>query len=318
MKRKMTNNFYPNNCHICKKTTNLKRCSRCNMISYCGEVHQKEHWDKHKEMCRILTDITRQKKLTHLYEDLRGCDLLQWIDARDEMKKKVTSLLGRGLESYESDMLQYPRSCFECFDTRQDNLINCSQCPLVSTCKRHSRSAYHEMWCSEMKYCHTIDNALENVRESLKHILGLLFYPPNFKKLPTSTQEYFDKILKPHPELNDAGVIYASTFIYLPLTIFGALQKLNLTSAKTLRIYVDVVDKIELFRIFGEAIFHMMPDLENLTVTTITGKVSCEEVALCKKCITKKRKLSLQQLTMQSMTKFNYHSIDRSYCCNFY
>lgn len=280
------------------------------MISYCGEVHQKENWDKHKEMCRILTDITRQKKLTHLYEDLRGCDLLQWIDARDEMKKKVTSLLGRGLESYESDMLQYPRSCFECFDTRQDNLINCSQCPLVSTCKRHSRSAYHEMWCSEMKYCHTIDNALENVRESLKHILGLLFYPPNFKKLPTSTQEYFDKILKPHPELNDAGVIYASTFIYLPLTIFGALQKLNLTSAKTLRIYVDVVDKIELFRIFGEAIFHMMPDLENLTVTTITGKVSCEEVALCKKCITKKRKLSLQQLTMQSMTKFNYHSID--------
>ncbi|XP_051154851.1 uncharacterized protein LOC127277613 [Leptopilina boulardi] len=306
----MSNNFYPNSCYICKKTTSLKRCSRCNMISYCGEIHQKEHWDIHKDLCRIITNLTKQKKLTHLYENLRDSNSLTWLNSREEMWKKISSMLGRDLKSFEKHMFQFPRSCFVCYDTRQNNLINCPNCPLASFCKQHPRSIIHDELCGEMNFCHTIDNQLEYYQETLTNLIGILFSPPSLKKMPTSTSEYFDRILKPYPELNNEAKIYASTFIYLPLTIFGALEKLNKTSSTTLVIYVDVIDKINIFSLFCEILMHLMPNLENLMVITISGKVSCDEVTLCKKCISKKRKATLQQFTMQSMSKFNYNFVN--------
>jgi len=38
-------------CNVCKKTENLKSCSRCKIVSYCGSECQKIDWQLHKLTC---------------------------------------------------------------------------------------------------------------------------------------------------------------------------------------------------------------------------------------------------------------------------
>ena len=49
------NIYYQNSCHVCRgRPENLLTCTRCGMISYCGEDHRKEHWLKHRDLCKVI------------------------------------------------------------------------------------------------------------------------------------------------------------------------------------------------------------------------------------------------------------------------
>ncbi|XP_066280658.1 egl nine homolog 1-like [Branchiostoma lanceolatum] len=39
-------------CAVCGAKSNLKRCSRCQGVMYCGREHQSQHWKQHKKICR--------------------------------------------------------------------------------------------------------------------------------------------------------------------------------------------------------------------------------------------------------------------------
>ncbi|XP_068597128.1 egl nine homolog 1 [Brachionichthys hirsutus] len=39
-------------CELCGKMENLLKCGRCRSSSYCSKEHQKQHWKKHKLMCK--------------------------------------------------------------------------------------------------------------------------------------------------------------------------------------------------------------------------------------------------------------------------
>lgn len=43
-------------CVICKKTSNLKECSKCRVTQYCSQQCQKIDWTKHKKVCFVLQD----------------------------------------------------------------------------------------------------------------------------------------------------------------------------------------------------------------------------------------------------------------------
>mmetsp|Transcript_5086 Transcript_5086/g.7020 ORF Transcript_5086/g.7020 Transcript_5086/m.7020 type:complete len:569 (+) Transcript_5086:96-1802(+) len=55
-------------CFRCGRTLNLKRCGRCQMVSYCGAQCQRAHWKKHKPLCLpqpewLATGTTSQEEL---------------------------------------------------------------------------------------------------------------------------------------------------------------------------------------------------------------------------------------------------------------
>lgn len=62
-----TPHYYWGCCYVCRLSTfdvsaggerrfsvSLKRCARCQSISYCGAEHQRAHWKKHKKLCNYL------------------------------------------------------------------------------------------------------------------------------------------------------------------------------------------------------------------------------------------------------------------------
>lgn len=39
-------------CQVCGKTEEIKKCTRCEMVGYCGKGHQTEDWKIHKKICK--------------------------------------------------------------------------------------------------------------------------------------------------------------------------------------------------------------------------------------------------------------------------
>ncbi|KAM9366029.1 egl nine homolog 1 isoform 1-T1 [Pholidichthys leucotaenia] len=51
-------------CELCGKMENLLKCGRCRSSFYCSKEHQKQHWKKHKLICKEpgKAQISREKK----------------------------------------------------------------------------------------------------------------------------------------------------------------------------------------------------------------------------------------------------------------
>lgn len=82
--------FYPNECFVCQSIDQVKRCSRCNMVSYCSSDHQKEHWPRHKEICNAIASIINEKGVSHIYEN-RDCFVCYVAKKRYEIVLLVPS-----------------------------------------------------------------------------------------------------------------------------------------------------------------------------------------------------------------------------------
>lgn len=50
-------------CELCGKMENLLKCGRCRNSFYCSKEHQKQHWKKHKLICKEAdkTQVSKQK-----------------------------------------------------------------------------------------------------------------------------------------------------------------------------------------------------------------------------------------------------------------
>ncbi|XP_026164553.1 egl nine homolog 1 isoform X4 [Mastacembelus armatus] len=50
-------------CELCGKMENLLKCGRCRISFYCSKEHQKQHWKKHKLICKEAdkAQISKQK-----------------------------------------------------------------------------------------------------------------------------------------------------------------------------------------------------------------------------------------------------------------
>ncbi|XP_043270292.1 uncharacterized protein [Venturia canescens] len=145
----MTHFFFPNACNVCHvygKDVELKRCSSCKMITYCGRKHQIEHWPLHKDICRVLSDILKEKG--KLYEPRTNMERKEaWLVVKTHLKRLVERKLGRTLTNHEMEMIQAPRSCEICHETDPQKLSNCNDCPFASFCNKHPQDSKHSEKC---------------------------------------------------------------------------------------------------------------------------------------------------------------------------
>ena len=57
-----------------KGTSDVKKCSRCHVVAYCGQECQEEHWHKvHKEHCKYLGGIKKAKHSEHRKDACTTC-----------------------------------------------------------------------------------------------------------------------------------------------------------------------------------------------------------------------------------------------------
>ncbi|XP_033216309.1 uncharacterized protein LOC117172463 [Belonocnema kinseyi] len=163
-----SNFFFPNACQICGcmgSEKHLLRCSKCQMISYCGKDHQVEHWPSHKAFCKALMETRRRNDVL---KDAKGRKQETWVNAKLGLINLVTKKLLRKLTPHEEKVIKFPRSCLICHDVDQYKLVNCPKCPSASFCQQHNnlREKVHDEKCPEFKLCHSI--ALEKLRADLE------------------------------------------------------------------------------------------------------------------------------------------------------
>lgn len=55
-------------CAYCKNTKSLKTCSKCRLISFCNDICLRNHWPKHKDICRPISALMRADKVNTVFK----------------------------------------------------------------------------------------------------------------------------------------------------------------------------------------------------------------------------------------------------------
>ena len=295
--------YYPNECFVCHTTGTLKRCGRCNMISYCGEIHQKEHWRYHKDICKVISELMKERGVSHLYENLCNIDPKRWKAEREQTRQAVESRLMRSSIVEEVEMFRYPRVCFVCHSAKQDTLRNCPGCPLASFCQNHPSSSLHDKDCPIIKKAHSFESEIDP-RSGLitKVVSKIVTNTP--RTIPTSMQEFIDNSLRRGETLPACMQFYLAEHLSIPLSIFNAFQKLKDTnkteeSIPKMVFHIRGISRRYAFTNSWESLLHLMPSLNNLTVViTDQSENSRMEASLCNRCTSKKKKLLIEGIGM--------------------
>lgn len=136
--------FVSNLCLVCMEQSQ-KICELCSMVSYCTDEHRKQDWPKHRELCKVLTEICTVSGGLSLLSELNPNDYRIY---RLKLIEIVECRLGRPFELWEKEILLYPRVCHDCRYFSKA-LKCCRACGIALYCENHDRR--HEEWCREFQ-----------------------------------------------------------------------------------------------------------------------------------------------------------------------
>ncbi|XP_033217695.1 uncharacterized protein LOC117173311 isoform X2 [Belonocnema kinseyi] len=293
--------FYPNECALCKVTNPLIRCKACKMVSYCGLLHQKQHRQKHGQFCKTVS-VLNLLNGGFLFSHLRDVELSKWNTKRREILSVVQQLLGRPCSPNERQMFFFPRFCFVCYDTRHDNLTNCPGCPNASFCRKHPSSPEHDSDCSTINYIHTLDQeSVERTSKDILSIVELAVENTRFNEssnFPASMQElktHLDLCIKPEVKVPEHLKLYASEHMTNAMTVLNGLRKLNYPPVPELTLHVGGANLTEECSKSWELILHLLPDLMTLKIVIIEGQEVVKlDQKLCDECRSREKKLIVE------------------------
>lgn len=293
--------FYPNECVVCKVTKPLIRCSNCQMVSYCGIVHQKQHRQKHGQFCKTVSLLNLMNG-GFLFSHLRDVELSEWNTQRKEILAMVQQFLGRPCSPNERQIFLFPRFCFVCHDTRQDNLINCPGCPNASFCTKHPSSPQHDSDCPTINYIHKLDQqSVERTSKDILSVVELAVENTRFNEssnFPRSMQElrsHLDQFIKPGVKVPEYLKLYASEHMTNALTVLNGLRRLNYPPVSELTLHVGGANLTEECSKSWELILHLLPDLMTLKILIFEDQeVVRLDQKLCDECCSRGKKLIVE------------------------
>lgn len=264
--------FFPNKCGVCDEVKDLKKCTRCNLISYCGENHQRQHLKKHKKICKVIAEILKESKISHIFQGSRGVDNQKWILNREYAIIKVSKRLGRNLEDNEKAMFRMPRSCLVCHDTKNVDLTNCTRCPYASFCKDHRDDIQHEKYCSFIKNCYLIEiyNSISGPERYNQSIIAILRtqYKATLKE-PLDMHDFLNRFIDNSIVIDEKLKMIASDYFSVPLTLYNALKNLNYCHTYSLTLHVGgSAFPFEHIQVW-ETILHLLPNLKKLLIVYV-------------------------------------------------
>lgn len=318
-------------CHVCKSlvssSSSLKKCSNCKMISYCSKEHQKEHWAAHKDLCKVISKISKQNGMTHLFGKAVGISPDEYRYYRSHCINKCEKELGRELYLWEREMICFPQVCHTCYESDTQKLTTCQKCHHVSYCKLSHLKTDHDIWCKEFQVYRdiTLYQCHHGIIQPLLPDTSLQQYAPltgDMKTFLLNTNTVGEKSL----ELHRLNLVALSDIATCPLTVLFSLQQCNfhLETTETLTIHlvgaemqfeVDTLQKWELF------LLHLIPSLTMLKVVFIGPELKTESKFIrtlgknktCMKCNTTGRMVNYEfwkTLYHKFVMSFDYQKPD--------
>lgn len=289
--------FFPNECYVCKTTTKLIRCE-CNMISYCGKDHQLSHWPIHENFCKALMIFLKENKLSHIYEKLYDVYESDWSKIKTQIRRDLTTKLGRPMSTLENAMFSRPRVCFVCCHVKQDELKNCPGCPVASFCKSHPTNKIHNDNCQPMK------NYLNLIKTADELNVDLKFLPSTFPFIQDEVKNDIRDFLTFTVEMgNSHAEIYSSRFakinfndfVNIASKIHVALEKIE-NLPEELTIHIDALrSKDSILKTnYWELILHLNPKIRMLKIVITGSKFNPPMEDLCESCRSLKKILLIE------------------------
>ncbi|KAG7198278.1 hypothetical protein KM043_005681 [Ampulex compressa] len=143
-------NFWPRSifvsslCLICMERSKIL-CESCGMVSYCSAKHEKQGFEKHRELCKVLKETSFVERSLPKVEALTADEYRLY---RFQQVGFLQIKIGRPLEMWEKEVVLYPRVCRVCRAFSKE-LNSCPSCGVETTCELHSKE--HEAWCEEFR-----------------------------------------------------------------------------------------------------------------------------------------------------------------------
>ncbi|XP_059086814.1 uncharacterized protein LOC131883372 [Tigriopus californicus] len=145
----------------------MKACSGCLSVNYANKDAQKKDWRRHKDICKVLQPLVRQRPGHH--------PLSEKPELSGQIQAILQQALNRELTQFESDMLIYPRLCMVCLGGRQTELFNCPICHCVSYCSQSHQAEDQE---EHAKSCELLRVCLED--HQMEMIMGCHLTDPSW------------------------------------------------------------------------------------------------------------------------------------------
>ncbi|XP_043473805.1 uncharacterized protein LOC122505960 [Leptopilina heterotoma] len=325
--------YFANMCHACHsyggENINLKRCSACGLVSYCCKEHQVKDWPSHKQFCKVICQIKKNWNCDDLFQFVKNTISRKSLHKMKNLKEKLkyynslsefickllptaVKLLQRKLNKAEYEMIQFPRICAVCYESKQELLTNCPNCPQSSFCKKHLNDPNHDYECRKTRTAFVTASA-KRVDEVLSLLLksGIIqsSYHPENSKLPSSMSHLLESRLS----LGDSAKLknFNITFTEEMKTIYNAalsemfsrscsilfaIDKLSL-NLRSMVIHVVGATAVEQMLTDWEVICHYLPQLCQLEIILIGPDVMSNSriiKPLCKQCMQEKKKLTIE------------------------
>ncbi|XP_024880898.1 uncharacterized protein LOC112460459 [Temnothorax curvispinosus] len=290
--------FYATMCHVCKRFgdgVQLKRCSCCKMIAYCGKEHQRQHWQQHKPMCKATRDV-------HLEfgKNLSRATTEEWVYEKLAIARIVSSRLKRRLIVDEMQMLCFQRVCLVCYELKSKLLETCQKCA-ASFCQNHKYSTEHRNICAQLELCLRID--FFSIKEGTN--------PPDLQPyLQHFVQEYshvscknifrnmkdfikvFRNIRTDSEMSSNLPANLNSEYLTPPLTLFHAMQLLNyVPKGNDLVVHILGARKSEEITLIGWEIFPRLIGAK-VSIILIGPELPCQSTLShhCDNCMSREKK----------------------------
>ncbi|KAJ8675828.1 hypothetical protein QAD02_011614 [Eretmocerus hayati] len=299
------NFFYANACHVCKSLgneSNLKKCANCKMIFYCGKEHQKQHWAKHRDLCRVITQNLNETNRSYPLEGYQNTSITDWVKAKMNLMLVVSIKMGRKLLPFEQEMFKFPKACAVCHETDQKLLGDCPLCPCASFCEEHKKDSTHASCCQELGFCFDLDLASSVfIRQPPRNVVP---FHTEMAYLPASMKKFIDLYMNYDYSLlvsTDIQAAHTSEYLTRPLSLIWALERLEYGSGSTMTIHVIGANAIELDGVeVWEILLHWLPTLTSLHIIMIGPELDSDdkkkECRVCECCADKKNKLYLEKV----------------------
>lgn len=278
-------NFWPrfvfasNLCLICMERSR-QTCGFCGMVSYCGDEHKKQGWPRHRDLCKVLTEVCAVGGGLSLLPELTPDDYRVY---RLKLIKIVECRLGRPLELWEKEIVLYPRVCCSCRHFSKA-LRCCSVCEIELYCDDHGGG--HEKCCREFQ----VFRRVLFMQHKNSHVDPEL--PDTFQKDPLRLPDDFDSLIA---RLYNRSAYYRAMDCYtycclshistIPLTALYSMQ-ISYQDWKTVDTFVIHVIGAEFqfecinLHVWEKFFLHLLPNLKRLRLMFVGPELRLPTVPL--------------------------------------
>ena len=216
----------------------------------------------------------------------------------------IAEVLKRQFKPYELQMINYPRVCAVCFESKPEALMNCKKCPQSSFCKEHLNESSHKEICLKLLAVFTMEDVgkVQHMAEDIKKVnIAHQKKPVN---LPCSIQKFIETFVH-ESEIKDTRTGQQSSIkislisekFSRSLSLLFAIEKLKYTPDSTMVVHVIGASVEEIIISNWEIILHWLPKLSQLKLVLIGPNILpgfVQTFHVCKLCENNKKSLVVE------------------------